>query len=233
MWWCSIYTYYPCGIHSSCRASPFNTTFSVWTPEGSSRLGILTGGTSATLNKTFFISQRYKFSQSYNLHTVLKSSCCLRSREGVFWNFFTYFQVESVTCLSKASTNTDVWISLSSASPMSAPHCRLSVGKKTDTDRGSDVLCSLTRIAQSRITAEFQSKHDKTSPASWYAAEENLKFNCTNTWFFFSFLNNSKNELRWFLSLFCILTSQGSVFNVMLWHVMLCYVKSMSCESLV
>lgn len=71
LWWCSIYTYYPCGIHSSCRASPFNTTFSVWTPEGSSRLGILTGGASSTLNKIFFISHRYNFNQSYNLYAIL------------------------------------------------------------------------------------------------------------------------------------------------------------------
>lgn len=41
-------TYYPAGIHSSCRSSPFNTTFSVWTPGGSSMLGILIGGASGT-----------------------------------------------------------------------------------------------------------------------------------------------------------------------------------------
>lgn len=41
-------TYYPSGMHSSCRSSPFNTTFFVWTPEGSSMLGILTGGASVT-----------------------------------------------------------------------------------------------------------------------------------------------------------------------------------------
>lgn len=43
-WRSRAYTYYPSGIHSSCRSSPFNTTFSVWTPGGSSMLGILIGG---------------------------------------------------------------------------------------------------------------------------------------------------------------------------------------------
>lgn len=44
LWWYSMYTYYPSGIHSSFSVSPFNSTFTVWTPEGSSRLGLLTGG---------------------------------------------------------------------------------------------------------------------------------------------------------------------------------------------
>lgn len=50
MWWYSMYTYYPCGIHSSCSFSPFSSTFNVWTPEGSSRPAILTAGASAVLN---------------------------------------------------------------------------------------------------------------------------------------------------------------------------------------
>lgn len=46
------YTYNPPGIHSSCSSSPFNTTFSVWTPGGSNMLGILTVGASGAGNAT-------------------------------------------------------------------------------------------------------------------------------------------------------------------------------------
>lgn len=54
-----IYTYYPSGIHSSCRFSPFSSTFSVWTPEGSSRPGNLARGASAALNTENSLPQSY------------------------------------------------------------------------------------------------------------------------------------------------------------------------------
>lgn len=37
------FTYYPPGIHKRCKSSPFSNTFTVWTPEGSNRLGARTG----------------------------------------------------------------------------------------------------------------------------------------------------------------------------------------------